>query len=99
MWILVMIMPLYFLNLFADETSKTLIIPLTVFVTMIIGFANKAGEILEDPFENRVHDVPMSALCQTIEKDLIEKDLPDGAVVSSKETVRQSSAVKEPVIW
>jgi putative membrane protein len=30
------------------------------------------GEVNEDPFENRVTDVPLSALCNTIERDLLE---------------------------
>ena len=31
---------------------------------------NQVGKNLEDPFENRPYDVPMSALCRTIEIDL-----------------------------
>ena len=40
------------------------------------------GDSSEDPFENFINDVPMTALCKTIEIDLREMldetDLPDG---------------------
>jgi putative membrane protein len=32
----------------------------------------KVGEVNEDPFENRITDVPLAALCNTIERDLKE---------------------------
>jgi putative membrane protein len=71
-WMLIISLPFYLLGLFADdEVSKVFIVPLTVISTLVVGFANKAGEVLEDPFENRVHDIPMTTLCQTIEKDLL----------------------------
>lgn len=69
-WILIIILPLYLLGIFSDDISKMLIIPGTLGMTLIIGFANKAGEVLEDPFENRIHDIPMTALCDKIEADL-----------------------------
>jgi putative membrane protein len=38
------------------------------------------GEVNEDPFENKITDVPLTALCNTIERDLREmlgeSDLP-----------------------
>ena len=40
----------------------------------------KTGAANEDPFENQVTDVPLTALCNTIERDLREmlqeKELP-----------------------
>jgi putative membrane protein len=32
----------------------------------------KVGEVNEDPFENKITDVPMTALCSTLERDLRE---------------------------
>lgn len=69
-WILITITPIYLLGIFADDLSKLLIIPSTLGITLIVGFANKAGEMLEDPFENRIHDIPMTTLCDKIESDL-----------------------------
>lgn len=73
LWILLSIIPIYFLGIFSNDLSKALIIPLTVAVTLVLGFATKTGEIMEDPFENRMHDVPMTALCNTIERDMLQQ--------------------------
>jgi len=71
-WMLIASLPFYLLGLFAqDAVAEIGIIPLTVISTLLVGFANKAGEVLEDPFENRVHDVPLTSMCQTIESDLL----------------------------
>lgn len=72
-WIMMLILPLYMLGVFNDDLSKLLIIPITTSISIIIGFANKAGEIMEDPFENRIHDIPLSSLCNTIEIDLLSQ--------------------------
>lgn len=41
----------------------------------------KVGEVNEGAFENRITDIPMTAMCRTIERDLREmlgeKDLPE----------------------
>ncbi len=46
----------------------------TPVVTVVVSFAflvlNRVGKNLEDPFENRPYDVPLSALCATIEVNL-----------------------------
>ena len=48
-----------------------------IFITM-----ERVGDNSEDPFENFVNDVPMTALCRTIEIDLRqmlkETDIPGG---------------------
>jgi putative membrane protein len=46
-------------------------------VGMIFLAALRIGDDLTDPFANSVHDVPMTAMCATIETDLLEMiDLP-----------------------
>lgn len=58
---------------------------LTPVATLVIGFAflvlNRIGKNLEDPFENRVYDTPMTALSVTIETNLRqalgERELPE----------------------
>jgi putative membrane protein len=83
-WLLILILPIYLLTMFSDEVSKLLIIPVTIFTALIIGFANKAGYMLEDPFENRIHDIPMTSLCNTIENDLLQQ-LQEDAVLTKVE--------------
>lgn len=89
-WVLITSMPVYFLSLFSDNISKLLIVPLTVGTTIIVGFANKAGEIMEDPFENRVHDIPMTALCNTIEKNVLNGEMEEAGNIKQP---------PEPVVW
>ncbi|MBL8956863.1 MAG: hypothetical protein JNK82_39180 [Myxococcaceae bacterium] len=48
----------------------------TVCVTVPVSFLfmalERVGEVMETPFENRVTDVPLSAMCRTIERNLRE---------------------------
>ena len=54
-------------------------------VSLLIAFVfatmGKVGEVNEDPFENRITDIPMTAMYNTIERDLREMlgetDLPE----------------------
>jgi len=58
-----------------------LLIPISVLISFVFSTMAKVGEVNEDPFENRITDVPLSALCMTIERDLLEtlgqKQLPE----------------------
>lgn len=57
-----------------------LMIPFSVLISWIFTTMEIVGDNSEDPFEGRINDVPMTALCRTIEIDLRdmldEKDLP-----------------------
>ena len=58
-----------------------LIIPLAILISGVFIIMERTGAANEDPFENKVTDVPLTALCNTIERDLREllgeKDLPE----------------------
>lgn len=49
------------------------LIPVSWLVGFVFSVMNRVGEINEDPFENNFMDVPMTALCNTIERDLKEQ--------------------------
>ena len=57
-----------------------LTIPFTVLVCWVFLTMEKIGEATENPFEGTPNDIPMAALCRTIEIDLREmldeKDVP-----------------------
>ncbi|WP_282079698.1 bestrophin family protein [Aquimarina algiphila] len=90
-WIFVLLLPFGLLNVFESELSDMsqhlkpwfifLMIPLCVLISWIFTTMEKIGSNSEDPFEGRINDVPMTALCRTIEIDLRdmldEKDLPE----------------------
>lgn len=57
-----------------------MVMPLGFIVASVFAIVGKVGEVNEDPFENLPTDVPMTAICTTIEHDLREmlgeKNLP-----------------------
>ncbi|WP_343488223.1 bestrophin family ion channel [Allomuricauda sp. d1] len=90
-WIFVLLVPLGLLNVFErhlqDFASSGmgwmifLQIPFSVLISWIFITMETVGDNSEDPFEGRINDVPMTALCRTIEIDLRdmlnEDDLPE----------------------
>ena len=56
-------------------------IPFSVLISWIFSTMDSIGDNSEDPFEGRINDVPMTALCRTIEIDLRdmldEENLPE----------------------
>lgn len=49
-----------------------MVIPLAVLISFVFAVIGKVGEVNEDPFEARITDVPLTAICNTIERDLRE---------------------------
>lgn len=48
------------------------VVPLALIIAFVFAIIGKVGEVNEDPFEGRITDVPLSAICNTIERDLRE---------------------------
>jgi len=48
------------------------VVPLAVLIGFVFAIIGKVGEVNEDPFEGRITDVPLTAICNTIERDLRE---------------------------
>ncbi|MEL7498981.1 MAG: bestrophin family ion channel [Planctomycetota bacterium] len=82
-WIFVILLPFGIVGEFADKSEALvwLTVPLSVVVSWIFFTMESVGDSSEDPFENFINDVPMTALCRTIEIDLRqmlgETDLPE----------------------
>ena len=84
-WIFVLLLPLGLLNIYELQIENIQLesrwwfliemIPLSVLVSWVFVIMEKIGSNSEDPFEGRMSDVPMNALCRTIEIDL--KDMLD----------------------
>lgn len=79
-WIFVLLLPFGLLNVFEIKMTELVVetnwwyFALMVFFSVLISWIfttmEKVGSNSEDPFEGRVNDVPMTALCRTIEIDL-----------------------------
>ncbi len=81
-WIFILILPFGLVGEFATMGHDFiwLTLPFYVLISWIFYTMEAVGDNSEDPFENFVNDVPMTALCRTIEIDLRdmldEDDLP-----------------------
>jgi putative membrane protein len=74
-WLFVLLLPLGLLREFAmieDNVALWQAVPYSVLISWIYTMMEIIGDSSEDPFENYIHDVPMTALCRIIEIDLRE---------------------------
>ncbi len=81
-WIFVTLLPFGIVGELAQHGWMIwLTVPLSLLVSWIFLTMETVGDSSEDPFENFINDVPMTALCRTIEIDLREmlgeKDVPE----------------------
>lgn len=91
-WIFILLLPFGLLNVFEtqlqglNEVHNWWYLGLMVFFSVLISWIfttmEKIGSNSEDPFEGRINDVPMTALCRTIEIDL--RDMLDEANLPEK---------------
>lgn len=65
-------LPLCLIGDFVRSGMAWLVIPVSLIVSLVFAIIGKVGEVNEDPFENKKTDVPLTALCNTIERDLKE---------------------------
>ena len=73
-WIFILLLPFGMVGEFAATGHNViwLTIPFCVLISWIFITMEMVGDNSEDPFENFINDVPMTALCNTIERDLRE---------------------------
>ncbi len=72
LFVFMLALPFSLINDFAKMGQPAMMIPVSVLVSFVFGVMGKVGEVNEDPFENRITDVPLTAMCNTIERDLRE---------------------------
>lgn len=69
------LLPFGMLGFFQTESLQGftwLVIPLTIIIAGVFIIMERTGAANENPFENQVTDIPMTSLCNTIERDLKE---------------------------
>lgn len=78
--IFVVLLPFFLIKTLAGDGVPWLVMPLTGLVAFLLTAIERTGAVNEEPFENRITDVPLSAACREIERDLRallgESDLP-----------------------
>lgn len=78
--IFVVLLPFFLIKTLLGDGVPWLVIPLTALIAFLLTAIERTGAVNEEPFENRITDVPLSAACREIERDLRallgETDLP-----------------------
>ncbi len=70
-WIFIAMLPFALVGQFVErEAMIWLTVPLSVIISWVFYTMEAVGDSSEDPFENFINDVPLTALCRTIEIDL-----------------------------
>lgn len=70
--VFISLLPFSLINDFYKTGFPILMIPVSILISFVFGVMGKVGEVNEDPFENKITDIPMSSMCNTIERDLKE---------------------------
>lgn len=69
-WVFILLTPLCLVGTLAREGVGFLLVPLTLMLAFVFAIVQRTGEVNEEPFENRITDVPLTAICRIIERDL-----------------------------
>lgn len=72
MYTFITLLPFCLLADLAKLGQVYLVVPVSVVISFVFAIIGKVGQVNEDPFENQITDVPLTALCATIERDLLE---------------------------
>ena len=72
LYVFMFLLPFCMVGDFHKLGLQNIMIPISIIISFVFGTISKVGEVNEDPFENRITDVPLTAICTTIERDLRE---------------------------
>ena len=72
LYVFIFVLPICRIGDFAKMNISVLIIPVSFIICFVFAIMNRVDEINENPFENLVSNVPITAMCNTIERDLKE---------------------------
>jgi putative membrane protein len=69
-YLLILLLPFGLLSILPDGQTW-LAIPFAVLLSFVFAILERIGAVNEHPFENRITDVPLTAICRNIERDLL----------------------------
>lgn len=72
LYVFIFVLPICLIGDFSKMNMNFMVIPVSFIICFVFAVMNRVGEINENPFENQVSDIPMTAICNTIERDLKE---------------------------
>jgi ion channel-forming bestrophin family protein len=73
-WLFILVLPFGLINEFIKlgENYLWLAVPSYIVIAWVFNTMEVVGDTSENPFENAINDIPMTAICRTIEIDLRE---------------------------
>jgi putative membrane protein len=86
LYVFIVVLPICLIGDFAKMNIDFMVIPVSFIICFVFAVMNRVGEINENPFENQITDIPMTALCNTIERDLkemLEEEIPDKTAINN----------------
>ncbi len=69
-YLLILLLPFGLLSILPGGQTW-LMIPFAVLLSFVFAILERIGAVNEHPFENRITDVPLTAICRNIERDLL----------------------------
>lgn len=72
LYVFIFVLPICLIGDFNKMNIDFMVIPVSFVICFVFAVMNRVGEINENPFDNQISDIPMTALCNTIERDLKE---------------------------
>lgn len=70
--IFITLLPFGLVSVIAEHSFVWITIPTSILISWIYQTMEDVGDSSENPFENGINDVPLNAICRTIEIDLKE---------------------------
>ncbi|KAI9033513.1 effector locus protein [Hyaloraphidium curvatum] len=67
--VFVILVPFFTVKGMTADGVVWLVIPMSAIIAFLFSAIERTGAVNEDPFENRITDVPMTAICRDIERD------------------------------
>lgn len=71
-WFFIITIPFCFVDTLGRQSEAWVVIPITVLLAFVFGIGERTGAVNEDPFENLITDVPLTAVSVDVERDLRE---------------------------
>lgn len=72
LYVFMLLLPFTLVGDFVKLNGLYFVVPVSLIISFVFAIIGKVGEVNEDPFENRITDVPLTAMCNTVEIDLRE---------------------------
>ena len=91
LYVFMFLLPLCLIGDFKKMGLTVLAVPISILISFVFSSISKIGEVNENPFENKVTDVPLSAICREVERDLKE--------LLEEPNLPQKAEVQDGVLW